>query len=100
MVINHGTVVFDDTTEIFKKQFIKTKTVELVTDQKIADFKFPHGKILDQGTFNIKIELDTTSGSIDNLLSYAVQNFEIKDITITDPSMEDIIADIYTAKKV
>lgn len=96
IVINHGQMVFDDTTAKFKKNFIKTKAVELILDGPNDDFNFAGGKVIEKTKYSIKIELDISSHSIDKLLNYAVGNFQIKDINISDPPMEDIIADIYT----
>jgi len=98
IVINFGTIVFDDTTEKFKSDYIKSKTVELILDNSTKDFSYNEGKIVEKGKFNLKIELDTNKHSIDKLLKYSTENFDIKDINIYDPSMEEIIAEIYREK--
>jgi len=98
IVINHGQMVFDDSTEQFKKNFIQTKAVELVLADGTDKFQFPGGgRVIEQTKYTIKIELDTATSaqSIDKLLNYAVDNFQIQDINISDPPMEEIIADIY-----
>lgn len=99
IIINHGQIVFDDSTEKFKKNFIKTKAVELVIEDGMYKFNFPGGKIIEQTKYSVKIELDTSAHAIDKLLNYAVDNFQIKDINISDPPMEEIIADIYRQQK-
>lgn len=99
IVINHGAIVFDDSTDKFKKNFIKTKTIELVVEGSTDNFNFPQGKILEKTKYSLKIELDTSAQSIDKLLNYAMTNFKIKDINIFDPEMEEIIADIYRQQK-
>ena len=95
IVINFGTIVFNDTTEKFKSNYIKSKTIELVIDGSTDNFVYDEGKIIEKTKYNLKIELDTTKHSIDKLLKYSTDNFEIKDINIYDPAMEDIIAQIY-----
>ncbi|MBI4835952.1 MAG: ABC transporter ATP-binding protein [Candidatus Abawacabacteria bacterium] len=95
IVINHGKLIFDNATEELKKKFIKTKIVELVTEGSIKSFNFQGGKVVEQGKFNLRVELDTATSSIEKLLAYAVENFSIKDINIYDPPMEEIIAAIY-----
>jgi len=99
IVINHGKMIFDDTTEKLKKNYIKTKVVELVVEDPIKNFEFEGGKIVERTKYSLKIELDTAKNSIDKLLSYAMDNFAIKDINIFDPPMEEIIADIYREQK-
>jgi len=95
IVINYGKIIFDDTTEKLKKDYIKTKIVELVSDSPIRQFAFPGGKIVSQGRFDLKIELDITQNSIERLLAYAMEHYTINDINIFDPPMEEIIAGIY-----
>ena len=95
IVINHGRLIFDDSTEMLKKNFITTKVVELIAEESIKAFAFEGGKILEHNKHSIKIELDPAKVSLDGLMSYALSTFNIKDINIYDPPMEEIIAHIY-----
>lgn len=99
IVINHGKIIFDDSTDMLKKNFIKTKIIELVTEDSLEQFTFDGGTIIEKNKHTIRIELDTTKTPIDKLLSYAVNSFDIRDINIFEPPMEEIIADIYRAQK-
>ena len=100
IIVNFGKIIFDGPTENLKKNYIKSKIVELVTEDPIEDFNFQGGKIIEKGKFDIKVELDISKNSIDKLLSFAIENFNIKDINIFDPPLEEIIADIYRAQKI
>ncbi len=99
VVINYGKIIFDDTTEKLKKNYIKSKVIELVTEEPIKNFDFEGGKIISRTKYSLKIELDTAKNSIDKLLTYAMDNFAIKDINIFDTPMEEIIAGIYREQK-
>lgn len=99
IVINHGKVIFDNTTDMLKKNFIKTKIVKLITEDSLEQFAFPGGSIIEKTKHAIKIEINTTQTPIDKLLSYAVGAFNIKDINIFEPPLEEIIADIYRAQQ-
>ncbi len=98
IVINHGQVVFDDSTEKLKKTFIRKKIVEIVTEQEIGEFEFHGGTVLSKGQFDLKIELDTSKNGIQKLLDYTIKQYAPKDINIYDPPMEEIIAGIYQNK--
>ena len=99
IVINYGKILFDDSTENFKRQYIKSKLVELVLDGRGEEFNFPEGKILEKSRFKILIELPL-GYPIDKLINYTTAKYKIRDINIEDPSMEEIITDIYTEQKV
>src|SRR3990167_2247349 len=75
IVINYGKIIFDDTTEKLKKNYIKTKVVELVVEDPIQNFEFEGGTIVERTKYSLKIELDTAKNSIDKLLSYAMGHF-------------------------
>jgi ABC-2 type transport system ATP-binding protein len=99
IVINHGQVVFDGSTDSFKKNYITSKTVEIVTDGDASNFNFVGGKVVERSKYSLKVELDTGKAPIEKLLAYAVDNFNIKDINIFDPPMEEIIAAIYREQR-
>lgn len=99
IIINYGKIIFDDTTEKLKKNYIKTKVIEIVVEEPIKNFEFEGGKIVDRTKYSLKVELDTIKNPIDKLLTYVMGNFAIKDINIFDPPMEEIIADIYREQK-
>lgn len=98
MVINHGLLALDDSTENFRRRFINTKTVELVLGEEHAQFTFDEGKIIERGPFTMKVEVPAANEAIERLLHYATQNYKIKDINIFEPELENIIAQIYGLK--
>jgi ABC-2 type transport system ATP-binding protein len=101
IVINHGTVIFDDTTSRFKRKFIINKEVEIITASPIDSPELPVGNLIAQEGRKLTIEVPVNheQASLQKLLSWATKTFEIADITIADPPMEDIIARIYRQQK-
>ena len=95
IVINHGTIVFDDSTARFRQNFITTKTVEMTIDGSTDSFDTSRWRVVDQSKHRVTIELDQTPGAIERLLNYAVEQFTITDINIFEPPMEQIISSIY-----
>ena len=95
IIINHGSVVFDDSTEQLKKNFITSKVVDLVLEEKTDAFAFAEGTLLEKTPHTVKIQLDGSAASTERLLAYALENFTLVDITIHDTPLEQIIAQIY-----
>lgn len=99
IVINHGTIIFDDSTQALKKNYIKKKLVEIIFSEIKADFNCPYGEAVKQTGSSITIAVDVAETSIEKVMQYVFQLGQVQDVNIYDPPMEEIIADIYTAKK-
>lgn len=97
IVINHGGIIFDDATECLRNRFLTTKVIEIIAQDSLEDFSFSEGKLLYRDKHVIKIELESQPGSLARLLNYATTHCAIKDITIVEPPMEEVIAHIYRA---
>jgi len=99
IVINHGRIVYDGSTALFGREYLKTKTIELVLEESTERFKYPEGKVIESGKFNLKIEVENNGRAIEKLLSYATSNFKLSDINISEPELEEVIAGIYKEKR-
>ena len=95
IVINHGKIIFDDRTEELRNKFISKKIIEFITDETFENFNFNNGKVVEKTKHTIKIEIEQGKTTLDELLSYATNNFDLKDINIYEPPMEEIISQIY-----
>ncbi len=95
IIINHGTMIFDGSTQSLKKDYLTTKVIELVLEQSVDTFNFPEGKVLERNKHAIKIEVDTSVSTVEKLLAYALENFTVIDISITQTPLEEIIGAVY-----
>ena len=102
IVINHGTLIFDDTTARFKQRFINSKTVELtLAEPNETAGAPPAGKIVEQSPQRLVIEVPAgkDKAAMQTLLAWATATLQIADVNIYDPPMEEIIATIYRKQK-
>lgn len=95
IIINHGKIIFDGSTQALKKNYLTTKVIELVLEQATDQFLFSEGKILERAKHMIKIEIDTTVSTVEKLLAYALENFTVLDIAISQTPLEEIIGAVY-----
>jgi ABC-2 type transport system ATP-binding protein len=98
VIINYGTIMFDDSTENLKKRFITTKIVEFILDEPF-DVPWPYGIVLEKTPISIKVAVDVQSNAIADVMNYAMQHAKISDINIYDQPLEEIIAAIYRMSK-
>ncbi|MCL6457880.1 MAG: DUF4162 domain-containing protein [Gorillibacterium sp.] len=100
IVINHGTVILDDSVSNMKREFLNRKTVHLKLAEEALDIDLPGVTVVKKKGTGIRLSVDTTLISMDELLGRMVQDWRIVDITIEDPTMEEIITHIYSRGEV
>ncbi|WP_058303382.1 ABC transporter ATP-binding protein [Gorillibacterium timonense] len=99
IVINHGTVILDDSVSNMKRDFLGKKTLHLKLREEAPDLKLPGVEVVKRKGTGIRLAVDTTQISMDELLGRMVQDWRIIDITIEDPAMEEIITHIYSREQ-
>ena len=98
VIINHGIIVFDDSTEQLKKRFITTKIIEFILDEPF-DVEWPYGTVIEKSPISIKVAVDIQNTAIADVMSFAMSHGKISDINIYDQPLEEIIAAIYRMAK-
>ncbi|MEM4247810.1 MAG: hypothetical protein QXH80_00950, partial [Candidatus Nanoarchaeia archaeon] len=58
-------------------------------------FKFKGCKVGPISEYELRIEVDLKTQSIDRVMDFLLKQFKIVDITISDPEIEEIIKEIY-----
>lgn len=123
VVINHGEIILDAPVAQLKRDYLRTKTVELLmqemasslvqTDQQTGRQQLSVQLALDtqeqQKESGVKVvkaqghelvlEVDTARCPLEPLIASVMQRYHILDMTITDPAMEQIIAAIYSEQR-
>ncbi len=95
IIINHGKIVYNDTLERLKRDYVHTKRIEVKLAKAPKTLVFPGAKLIKKDEFSLNIELDQKRGSVSDLIDYLTGNFEVADINISDPPIEEIIVGIY-----
>ncbi len=95
IIINHGRIIYDGPLEDIKKKYFTDKHIEVKFGDKIRTFKFKGCKVIDKQDYQIKIELNTKKAPVQDLINYLLKNFDVADITVADPPIEEIIRKIY-----
>jgi ABC-2 type transport system ATP-binding protein len=95
IVINHGQVILDDTVSSMKREFLTHKTIHLKLLTEPPAFEIRGVTVVKQKGSGVRLSVDTAQTSIEEVLAYIVQHGRIADVTIEDPSMEEIITKIY-----
>ncbi|MBH8605808.1 ATP-binding cassette domain-containing protein [Thermoactinomyces sp. CICC 10522] len=99
IVINHGQIILDDTVSNLKRHFLKHKTIHLKLQEAPTHFHLSGVVLVKQKRTGLRLSVDTSQTSIEQVLSHIIQNHRLADVTIEDPSMEEIITHIYEKRE-
>lgn len=101
IIVNYGKVIFDGNTNNLKRQYLNKKLIRIALDDENDSCLELHKegiKVEKNNKREAVFEVDTTKTSIDNVLKDVIHGRNVKDITIEDPPLEEIIGAIYETK--
>ncbi|MBI2940709.1 MAG: ABC transporter ATP-binding protein [Chloroflexi bacterium] len=99
IVINHGSLVFDDTVAALKRAFLRRKVIDL----KLAEATTPTMPAIPGVTavaaepFRLRLEVDADAQPIEQVIARLVAHCPVVDLTVEEPPLEEVIAAIYAA---
>jgi ABC-2 type transport system ATP-binding protein len=101
VVINHGLIVYDGSLAGIIDRFSSHKVLTLLFDdgQMPADFT-RYGEVIEQTAPRVKLRVDR--GQISKVLSAVLANHTLEDVSVEDPPLEEVIAQVFaqSAEKV
>lgn len=95
LVLDKGTIVLDSTLRELKKTYVKKKILNLTTDEEKLSLKVPGMRILENKNYHFVCEVNLSETPIDRVIHEALKLTSLKDVTIEDPTMEEIIRTLY-----
>ena len=95
IILDKGQLIKDSSIKELKKTAIKKKIITLLVAEEQFSLKIPGVRILKNEKHHVVCEVDLSIVPIDYVMQEAFKVTSIKDVTIEDPSMEEIIREIY-----
>ncbi|GAB4502063.1 MAG: ATP-binding cassette domain-containing protein [Anaerolineales bacterium] len=96
IIINHGQIVYQDKVSNLKRKFLTRKTVEARYAEEIPQhFQVDGMETLKVGRYGAKLAFDSRQTPADAALMRLSAAGTLVDITISDPPLEEVIANIY-----
>ncbi len=97
LVINHGQIVFRDKVSNLKRRYLTSKLVEVRYAQEVpAGFHLEGTEMLKVGHYGVKLRFDTRQTPVEGVIARLAAAGALVDVTISDPSMEEVIRAIYS----
>jgi len=96
IIINYWKVIYDWELKKLKSEHIKTKILKIKFEKEINNFSFPDFvKIIKNNWNYLELEIPNNKENLKELFDILNSDYPYEDITITEPSMEDIIKTFY-----
>lgn len=83
IVINHGRLIIDESTDELRKRYFTTKHVA---------YELPNGK-------RVELKVDVSKQDLRATLIDLLREHDVRDLDVSDPSMEDVIEAVYARAK-
>jgi len=95
VVVNHGKIIYDDKTKNLRRKYVTIKRLYVRFEEKVDDFSMENVKTLNKSDLEVSLEVNTSQRSIKSVLEELIKKYSIVDINVEDPSLEEIIRNIY-----
>lgn len=96
IIINHGQIVYQDKVSTLKRRYLTTKEVGVRYAAELPkNFRLEGVEILKTGQYGAKLRFDTRQTQVESVMARLAEAGDLVDITISDPSLEEVIAKIY-----
>ena len=93
IVINHGSVIYDDRVAAMRRTLLAHKVVEVGLAGPVTA---PDGAtVLEQTPSTLRLSVDTAATGIAGVLDALLRTGNVADISVVDPPLEEVIAEIY-----
>jgi ABC-2 type transport system ATP-binding protein len=95
IVINHGTLIYDDSVSAMRRSLLKTKLLEVRFEQPPTALDLDGVEVLKHRGHGFKLAVDIERRSIRSVLDDILDRYQVADISVLDPPLEDVITEIY-----
>lgn len=94
IVVNYGQIVWDGTIKDMKYGLLNKRIIDIKLDEPI-NINMTGVTILKNKDYSVKLEIDLSKTSIEDVMQEIMKNHSILDINISNIPMEEIISMIY-----
>ena len=98
IVLDKGAIITDGSLRELKKTYMKKKILKLVTEEASFSLHLPGVIFVENAQHHFNCEVDSELISIEKVIQEVMKLTNLKDMTIEDPSMEEVIRLLYSKK--
>jgi ABC-2 type transport system ATP-binding protein len=95
IVVNHGRIVVDAPIAQLKKEYLRTRVVQLVFSEPTPVADVPGAVVRQDDSLRATLEVDLRLATLESVVAHVMARYAVEDIAIGEPPMEQIIAAMY-----
>jgi ABC-2 type transport system ATP-binding protein len=99
IVINHGSVIYDDDVVSMRRAFLATKLVDVTLGHEVGPVVLEGVTVTEQTASTVKLVVDTSKRAVRHLVDELLDRYPVTDLSIVDPPLEQVIGEIYGAPR-
>jgi len=98
VVINHGTIIYDDQVGRMRRSLLQTKLLEVRFEEAPGPLEIDGVQVTRESDTVYGLVVDTRRLSVREVLDELLDNHAIADISVVDPPLEQVISEIYEGR--
>jgi ABC-2 type transport system ATP-binding protein len=95
IVINHGRLIYDDRVSVMRRALLGTKVLDVRFEEPPDGVEVDGARLVKLTGAGAKLEVDTSRRPIRSVLDDLLDRYDVVDISVADPPLEEIVSHIY-----
>lgn len=95
IVLDQGTIISDSSLKDLKRSYVRKKRLTLTTEAETLSLPLPGLEVIENEGHQFVCEVNLAETPIDKVIHEALKLTGLKDVTIEDPPLEEIIRAVY-----
>jgi len=95
IVINHGRLIYDDRVSVMRRALLGTKMLDVRFEQPPGSVEVEGARLVKLSGAGAKLVVDTDRRPIRSVLDDLLDRYDVVDISVADPPLEEIVSHIY-----
>lgn len=98
ILIDEGQIIIDGPVSELRSRYISKKIVSFATKEETIMLDITGVKTLETAAHKIVVEVNTDAQHVEHVIQKAMEQSSLRDISVEDPPMEEVIQSIYNKK--
>jgi ABC-2 type transport system ATP-binding protein len=99
VVISSGRLIYDDSVPAMRRTMLSTKLVDVGLERAGAPLDLEGVTVVSCDPTSAQLSVDTSRTSIREVLGKVLDTWSVSDISVVDPPLEQVIAEIYAERR-